>query len=147
MVSCAGSIAANSSWTTAASIPSPRITWQVLPAKSLCSCVQTYSGRIPSGIYRTVMRRPQTPPPPNPLQQRPAFAHGPSMLVGIERAIVLEWLQIVATRRPADRGRVMIVQDRRPVVARDLARVALHARRFARQRSLPGLGAPIDIHP
>jgi hypothetical protein len=85
--------------------------------------------------------------PYHPLPQRPTFAHGTSMLVRIARAILLELLHSAATLRPADRGRVMIVQDRRPVVALDLARVALHARRFARQGPLPGLGAPIDVRP
>jgi len=40
---------------------------------------------------------------------------------------------------------VMLLQERRPIIALDLVRVTFDAGRFARQGPLPGLGPPIDV--
>jgi hypothetical protein len=61
--------------------------------------------------------------------------------------MIVELLLIAAKLCPADIAGVMILKHRWPVIALDLARVALDARRFAWQGPLPGLGASIHVRP
>ena len=89
-----------------------------------------------------------TPAPPtadDALQQGAAFAYRTPTLRAIERPIIVELLLMAAKLRPADIARVMIAQERGPVVALDLAGVPLDAGRFAWQGPRPRLRASIDI--
>jgi hypothetical protein len=85
------------------------------------------------------------PTPSHALHQGAAFAPCSPRLGGGQRASVVELLLLAATLGPADRARVIILQDCRPRVAFALARGALDTRRFAGQRALPGCRTSIDV--
>src|SRR5262249_16051183 len=83
----------------------------------------------------------------NALPQGAACAHRASMLVGLERPMIVELVLGATTLAPADRAGMMITKARGPVVALDLSRVPLDPGGFACQGPLRRLRAPIDIRP